>query len=133
MRKVGWITFYVRTIISFIVYYVIDLYIHYTFLLNKKVMISILTGIVIVSMFFIIRKHSVYLYGLIISGLCFFLVITEIAHVFILMNKNKGEAGFGIVEIISMAPLLIMSLVFLVLDSYRYGKQRRTGLRTRKW
>lgn len=95
----------------------------YSFILNFRIMTTLLISIIIISIIFICTKSNVYLFSLIIFGIFFLIVFIEMVEIFILAKKNIGESGFGILEIIGMIPLLILSLVFSCKD-YSKGQNK---------
>ena len=122
MRK-DWLLFYIKILFFYILYYSLNLYMQYSFILNFRIMTTLLISIIIISIIFICTKSNVYLFSLIIFGIFFLIVFIEMVEIFILAKKNIGESGFGILEIIGMIPLLILSLVFSCKD-YSKGQNK---------
>lgn len=120
--KTKWINFYIRTIISFFIYYLLNLYIKYDFCLNIYVITILLVFIILTSIFFILKKYCVYLCGIITTAIFSVFILIEIFYIFLLAKNNIGESGFGIFEIISLMPLLGTNAIFLTYNSIKFKK-----------
>lgn len=118
--KYQWLKFYIQTAIFFSVYYLLNSYIQYTFILNIKIITIMLAVVLLFSIIFLLKKYCVYLYGLIISVVCLLFLFIEIIQIYILARKNIGESGFGIFEILSLIPLVTLNLVYLFYNGYKY-------------
>lgn len=113
--KKQWIYFYIKLLISFFVYFLLNSYFNYLFSLNMKIMIIIFLNFIIISVVFILKNKNTYVCGIITSSVFLVLTIGEIIRIFFLAKRNIGESGFGILEIICLLPLLIINFIYLIL------------------
>lgn len=124
--KSQWVKFYIQISIFFSTYYLLNSYIHYSFVLNMEVITILLVVVILFSLIFFLKKYSVNLYGLIISVVCLLFLFIEIIQIYILASKNIGESGFGIFEILSLIPLVAQNLVYLFYNGHKYKKLNST-------
>lgn len=122
--KTVWINFYIRTAITFFIYYLLDSYIKYSFFLDFKLITSFLILIILSSIAFQLKKFSVYLCGIISTSIFLILIFAGIIQIFFLAKNNIGESGFGIFEIICLIPLFIINIVFFTYNCYQYKKKQ---------
>lgn len=120
--KTKWINFYLRTAITFFIYFFLNEYIQYDFLLEKKVVVIFFLFTILFSIIFYLKKNCVYLFGIISGTIFLLLVLIEIIHLYDISRHNIGESGFGIVEIISLIPLLLINIFFISYNFYRLKK-----------
>lgn len=117
-----WMYFYLRTTLIFFIYYLLNSYINYTFCLNIKLISILLVLIIVLSFVWQYKQFNVYIYGMIITLIFMVLIFFKIIQLYILAKNNIGESGFGILEIISLIPMLIINLVFLIYNFYQNRK-----------
>jgi len=118
--KTKWINFYIRIAISFLIYYLSNLYINYSYFLNISFVLIYFVFVVALSVFFIIKKYCVHLCGIISSLIILLPIFGELIQIFFLATKNIGESGFGIIEILSLIPMLFMNISYLIFNCYQY-------------
>lgn len=114
-----WMYFYLRTTLIFFIYYLLNSYINYTFCLNIKLISILLVLIIVLSFVWQYKQFNVYIYGMIITLIFMVLIFLKIIQLYILAKNNIGESGFGILEIISLIPMLIINLGFLIYNYYK--------------
>ena len=125
MMKTKWINFYIRTVISFLIYYLLNLYINYNFCLNIYIITILFVFIILIALFFIMKNYSVYLCGIITTGIFQIFLFVGIIYILHAINRNIGESGFGIFEIVSLIPLLLLNVVFLIYNCYKFKKLKK--------
>ena len=118
--KNKWSLFYIEILFFYLIYFPLNSLFNYTFLLNLKIMIILLLLIILISIVFIEKRKSSYIYGITISSLFIIFMVGEIIFILFLAKNNIGESGFGIIEILSIIPQLILHFIYLFSNCYQY-------------